>query len=106
MLPMIVLVVELRAAPRHEADLLGAGMQDARDSMSNEPGCVRFDVVQDTEDAGHIWFYEVYRDQAALDAHRTMPHFKTWRATPTEWFAQPSRVSVCESRVMEAPKAG
>ena len=101
---MIVLVVELRAAPGHEADLLAAGLQDARDSTQNEPGCVRFDVVQDTEDPAHIWFYEVYRDQAALDAHRTMPHFKTWRATPAEWFAQPSRVSVCNSAFMAEPK--
>ena len=100
---MIVLVVDLHASAGHETDLLNAGIADANNTMQNEPGCIRFDVVQDSVDPAHLWFYEVYRDQAALDKHRNMPHFHAWRATPAEWFAAPIKASVCNSIVMADP---
>ena len=41
---------------------------------------VRFDVLRDEKDPDVYYFYEVYRDQAALDAHRATPHYAVWRA--------------------------
>jgi hypothetical protein len=32
----------------------------------DEPGCLRFDVVADRDDPQRFYFYEVYRDEAAL----------------------------------------
>ncbi len=31
------------------------------------------------QDSSIYYFYEVYEDQAALEKHRTMPHYKTWQ---------------------------
>src|SRR5256885_11105283 len=42
--------------------------------------CYRFNVLQDEQDPNVYYFYEVYKDQAALEAHRAMPHYATWRA--------------------------
>jgi autoinducer 2-degrading protein len=38
-------------------------------AVVDEPGCLRFDVIQDANDANRIWFYEVYKDEAAFQAH-------------------------------------
>ena len=38
------------------------------------------DVLQDTQDENVYYFYEVYRDEVALEAHRAAPHYAVWRA--------------------------
>ena len=40
-----------------------------------EAGCRTYVVHRSTDDARTFFIYEVYDDQAALDAHRTTPHF-------------------------------
>ena len=37
---------------------------DAKGSVNNEPGCLRFDVIQEGADPNRIWLYEVYVDEA------------------------------------------
>ena len=46
-----------------------ASYGDAEGSVGNEPGCFRFDILKDKEVATRVHFYEVYKDQAAVDAH-------------------------------------
>ena len=62
-------------------------LDDARGSNNDEPGCLRFDVLQDSENPNRIHLYEVYKDHAALDAHRQAPHYTKWRETVQDWFA-------------------
>ena len=38
----------------------------------------RGDVLRDRDDPNRFYFYEVYRDEAALEAHRQTPHFKLY----------------------------
>lgn len=64
-----------------------AMLDDARGSLENEPGCLRFDVIQDLEDQNRIHLYEVYRDQAAIELHRQAPHYIKWRDTVRDWHA-------------------
>ncbi|PJG85427.1 (4S)-4-hydroxy-5-phosphonooxypentane-2,3-dione isomerase [Conservatibacter flavescens] len=40
-----------------------------------EPGNLRFDVLQDPDIKTRFYAYEVYRDEAALEAHRQTPHY-------------------------------
>jgi quinol monooxygenase YgiN len=37
-------------------------------------------VLQDEHDPNVYYFYEVYADAAALEAHRATPHCAVWRA--------------------------
>ena len=53
---------------------------DAEGSVSNERGCYRFDVLQDSAVENRVCFYEVYTDEAAFLEHREMPHFKKYLA--------------------------
>lgn len=53
-------------------------MENARMTIQ-EPGVLRFDVFQDSTNPCHFSLLEVYRDQAARDAHLETEHFKMWR---------------------------
>ena len=37
-----------------------------------EPGCLRFDLLDHGD--GTYSFYEIYKDAAAMDHHKTLPH--------------------------------
>jgi len=43
-----------------------------------EPGCVQYVGHQSKEDPRHFLFYEVYKDESALQAHRDSAHFKEY----------------------------
>ena len=47
-----------------------ASYGDAKGSVGNEPGCFRFDILQDQKISTRVHFYEIYKDQAAVEAHR------------------------------------
>ena len=76
---MISLVVKLRIKPEHRDTFLKAIEVDALGSERDEPGCLRFNVLQSESDENVYFFYEVYKDEAALDAHRAAPHYAVWR---------------------------
>jgi autoinducer 2-degrading protein len=77
---MLALWVKVRVKPQHRRRFLEAIEVDALASERDEPGCMRFNVLQDERDENVYYFYEIYKDQAALEAHRKMPHYSTWQA--------------------------
>jgi (4S)-4-hydroxy-5-phosphonooxypentane-2,3-dione isomerase len=77
---MLAIWVKVRVKPEARERFLAAIEADARGSERDEPGCMRFNVLQDGQDQNVYYFYEVYRDDAALEAHRATPHFALWRA--------------------------
>jgi autoinducer 2-degrading protein len=72
--------IKVRVKPEARDRFLKAIEEDALASERDEPGCLRFNVLQETQDANVYYFYEVYRDADAVAAHRTMPHFAVWQA--------------------------
>jgi len=84
---MIVLHVTIQVKPEHVAEFLEVVRYDAEHSENDEAGCLRFDVIQDCDDSTRFYFYEVYRDEAALAAHRETPHFKYYAETTQSWLA-------------------
>ncbi len=83
---MISIFVTIRIKPGHMDEFVEASFGDARGSVGDEPGCYRFDILKNDSDPNLAHLYEVYEDQAAIDAHREMPHYKKWRATVEDWF--------------------
>ena len=57
------------------AEFERAILHNARESMANDPGCLRFDVSQSCEDPTVWLFHEVYDKPEAHAAHRQSPHF-------------------------------
>ena len=77
---MLALWVKVRVKPEGRERFLAAIETDALGSERDEPGCLRFNVLQDQRDENVYYFFEVYRDEAALEAHRAAPHYAVWRA--------------------------
>jgi (4S)-4-hydroxy-5-phosphonooxypentane-2,3-dione isomerase len=84
---LVVHVHVLVREPDVEA-FLDATLANAGASVQ-EPGVVRFDVIQDHADPTHVVLVEVYRDAEAATAHKTTPHYATWRDTVAGMMAQP-----------------
>jgi autoinducer 2-degrading protein len=85
---MLVVHVHVRVVPSRVEAFLEATSANARASVQ-EPGVVRFDVIQDRADAAHVVLVEVYRDADAAAAHKETAHYATWRDTVAEMMAQP-----------------
>jgi autoinducer 2-degrading protein len=92
---MYALVVSVRVKPEMREEFLAAALEDSTCSVRDEPGCVRFDVLQDNSDPNKFFFYEVYRDEAAIEAHRAAPHYARWRAAAAEVLAEPTNATRC-----------
>lgn len=77
---MLAMWVKVRVRPDGRERFLEAIEVDALGSERDEPGCVRFNVLQDAQDENTYYFYEVYEDEAALESHRQQPHYAVWRS--------------------------
>ena len=86
---MRVIFVTVRMKPEYRDRILKGALEDGRGSRNDEPGCLRFDVSQAKDDPNRFYYYEVYRDEAALEAHRQAPHFKLYAEKVQPWLAAP-----------------
>lgn len=84
---MQVLVVEFRIHPRHVESFARAIADNARASRETEPGCRQFDVCRDPADPTLFFLYELYDDEAAIQAHLATPHFRHMDAATASWVA-------------------
>jgi len=92
---MIGIWVKVRVKPEGRARFLKAIEVDAIGSERDEPGCVRFNVLRDQQDPNVYYFFEVYRDEAALEAHRAAPHYAVWRGA-ADTLDGPAQATRCE----------
>ncbi|MQG57344.1 MAG: antibiotic biosynthesis monooxygenase [SAR202 cluster bacterium] len=83
---MISIFVTIRIKDGFADQFREASFGDAHGATREEPGCFRFDILQNAEDSNLFHLYEVYADEAAIDAHREAPHYKAWRSTVEPWF--------------------
>lgn len=70
------------------ASFIDATMTNAQASRQ-EPGVVRFDLIQDRDDPAHFVLMEIYRDSQAAAAHKNTPHYAIWRDSVAPLMAQP-----------------
>jgi quinol monooxygenase YgiN len=87
---MYVVIVPVQIKEGFKERFVEEIIGDAKGSVTNEPGCLRFDVIQDCHDPNRIWLYEVYRDEAAFQAHTEAPHFIRWRDATKGWTEETS----------------
>jgi autoinducer 2-degrading protein len=86
---MLVLVVSVKVKPGKRDEFMAVVREDAESTMEKEEGNFQFNVVQDNDDLDHFFLYEVYGDEAALEAHRGMPHFLTYRDATADIYVEP-----------------
>lgn len=85
---MHILHVQLHVKPEFLEDFQRATIENAKHSVQ-EPGCVRFDVIQRTDDPTRFVLVEIYRDAESHAAHRETPHYQAWVKTVTDMLAEP-----------------
>ena len=93
---MLALWVKVRIKPAERERFLTAIEADALGSERDEAGCLRFNVLQDQQDQNIYYFFEVYRDEAALEAHRAAPHYAVWRAA-ADTLDGPAEATRCQT---------
>ena len=100
---MLAIWVKVKIKPAERARFLAAIEADALGSERDEAGCYRFNVLQDEADPNTYYFYEVYKDEAALEAHRAAPHYATWRAA-ADTLDGPTQPTRCKTVFPSEPK--
>lgn len=81
---MQVLLVEFRIHASFVPAFEAAIAENASASRA-EPGCRQFDVCRDPADASRFVLYELYDDDAAIDAHLRTPHFLSMDIATRDW---------------------
>ncbi len=82
---MQVLVVEFQIDQAFAEAFAAAISENARASCETEPGCRQFDVCRDPADAAKFFLYELYDNEAAVQAHLRTPHFVQMNEATTPW---------------------
>ncbi len=71
---MVVLAVTWMAKAGREADVASLFSKLTEESRQ-EPGCAMYVVHRHRTESRRFFIYEQYKDEAALEAHRSAPHF-------------------------------
>jgi autoinducer 2-degrading protein len=76
---MFIVLVKVQVKPELLGEFKAAILENAALSVQRDPGCVRFDVLQQEDDATRWFFYEVYAEEQAWVQHRGAPHFLAFK---------------------------
>jgi autoinducer 2-degrading protein len=89
---LLVVHVDIAVLPDQTDAFLAATLENAVASR-DEPGVVRFDVLTDRTDPGHVVLVEIYRDDAAAAAHKDTAHYQRWRDAVAAMMARPRQAT-------------
>jgi (4S)-4-hydroxy-5-phosphonooxypentane-2,3-dione isomerase len=92
---MYIRMVRLTVKHDHINDFITASIADSTNSVLHEPGCRRFDIIQDETDPRLFAYTEIYNDAAAFEHHKTTPHFQQWDAVVQNIVEGAIEVSCC-----------
>ena len=85
---MHLTLVHVQVKPEHREAFITA-TQPNHDGAMQEPGHLRFDVLQDPQNPNTFILYEMYRDADAAAAHKQTPHYLAWREMVAEMMVAP-----------------
>jgi (4S)-4-hydroxy-5-phosphonooxypentane-2,3-dione isomerase len=83
-------LVHMRVKPEHVEAFIEACRFNHEASV-REPGCLRFDFLQDPEDPTRFMFYEAYRSEHDAALHKQTLHYAAWRDSVAGMMAEPRR---------------
>ena len=63
---MYVIIAPIQVKEGSKEQVLEALVPNARAAATTEPGCLRFDVIQDAGDPNLLWVYEIYVGRGRL----------------------------------------
>lgn len=84
---MIVKCVYVKVRPENIQEFIEAISENHRGSVE-EPGNLRFDVLQQADDPARFMVYEAYESEEAVRLHKESPHYLKWRDTVPGFMAE------------------
>ena len=87
---MLIVHVFVHVKPDAVDAFSAATLENARHSIQ-EPGIIRFDVVQQEDDPTRFVLIEIYRTAADPARHKETAHYLTWRDTVEPMMAEARR---------------
>jgi len=87
---MLIVHVHVRVRPDAVAAFEAATRENARHS-TQEPGVVRFDVLQQEDDPTAFLLVEIYRTPDDPARHKETAHYAAWRDAVAAMMAEPRR---------------
>jgi quinol monooxygenase YgiN len=88
---MFAAICRFQIKPEHRQDFIEALAEHGRAAVPTEPGTLRFDVIEQRNDAHCVFLYEAYADTDAFQAHLWGPsHQQLVRTlTANDWLVTP-----------------
>ena len=84
---MHVTIVHVHVKPEHVEAFIEASKHNHLQSVQ-EPGNLRFDILQSADDPCRFVLYEAYKSSEDAAAHKQTSHYLTWRETVAGWMAE------------------
>lgn len=78
---MRAIIVDFEALPGKGDEVRDVLQTQARNALEKEPGCRQFDVCGDPDDPHKFFLYELYDDDAAVEAHGQYDHYAAFRVS-------------------------
>jgi len=91
---MIVRVIDVYVQEQSIEEFKGATVKNRQGSIQ-EPGVLRFDILQSESDPNHFILYEVYRDEQATKDHKETVHYQRWREAVEPMMARKRESAAC-----------
>ena len=85
---MFVVIVQAHVKPEFIDAFKNLTMNNARNSI-HEPGIVRFDFYQQSDDPTRFVLIEIYRSEDAPSKHRDTAHYAEWRDGVFDMMVEP-----------------
>jgi len=87
---MYQFLVSFTVQPAHREDFVKVARKTAEDSLANEPGSLRFEVITDEENPDLFYLNEVYADVDAFATHAAGPYFGAFFAEASAYAEGPT----------------
>ena len=98
-MPPVVLGAFLNVKKNRLAAFTKQFKKHAANCVKIEPGCLAFEVCVESKDPTKFLLYEVYVDQAALDAHAASKHLAKHLAIVGPWLDGRTRLFGPSTRI-------
>jgi autoinducer 2-degrading protein len=85
---MYITLVHVHVIPEHLDEFIAVTRENHEHSVK-EPGNLRFDILQSSEDPARFVLYEAYASETDAALHKETAHYLKWRDSVADWMASP-----------------
>ncbi|QEY61989.1 antibiotic biosynthesis monooxygenase [Metapseudomonas lalkuanensis] len=87
----ISLFATINPMPEHR-DAVEQALREMVERSRAEPGNLRYDLFVGEGETLAFHLFELYIDEAAVEAHRQSEHYQAYRTATLDWLAAPTEV--------------